>query len=123
MSTLNPVAQSCSSPELVPAVNGLLFEAEDDRAQVLVLREVVPVLRAVEVLLIRLLLDGGQLEGATLLEVLLDGGLLARRGTDGRHPQEPTHRQREDRLVVCLHRLSAESERADSERYVEGSRM
>ena len=66
-----------SSPELVPAVDGLLFQTEDDRSEVLILREVVPVFRAVKVLLKRLLFDRGEFKRAILLKVLLDGCFLA----------------------------------------------
>ena len=86
--TLHP-AITKRPPELVAAVDGLLFEAEDDRAQILVLGEVVPVLRAVEVLLERLLLDGGELERAVLVEVLLDRRLVAVRRPDGGHTEQP----------------------------------
>ena len=43
-------------PSLVPTVNVLLLEAEDDGPEVVVVGEVVPVLRPVKVLLVRLVL-------------------------------------------------------------------
>jgi len=67
--------------ELIPSVERLLLDGQDHRTQVLVAGEVVPVLGAVEVLLVSLLLHGDQLEGALLVPLLLDGGLLA--GTAG----------------------------------------
>ena len=66
-----------ASPELVPPVDVLLLEAEDDGAEVLVAGEVVPVLCPVEVLLVRLLLHRGQPELPVALPLLLDRGLLA----------------------------------------------
>ena len=64
--------------ELLPTVQRLLLDAQYHRAQVLVVGEVVPVLSPVEILLVGLLLDGGQLEALVLLPLLLDGGLLPR---------------------------------------------
>ena len=64
-------------PELIAAVDDFLFEAKDDGAEVLVVGEIIPVLGAVEVALVRLLLDGRQLESAAALELLLNGRLPA----------------------------------------------
>lgn len=63
-------------PELIPAVQRLLFDAEYHRTEVLVRGEVIPVLSPVEVLLVGLLLDGGELEALVLLPLLLNSGLL-----------------------------------------------
>lgn len=63
---------------MIAAVDNLLLEAEHDRPEVFVVGEVVPVLGAVEVALVRLLLDRRQLEGARPVELLLDGRLAAR---------------------------------------------
>ena len=60
-------------PELVPSVDVLLLEAEDDWSQVLVVGEVVPVLGAVEVALVSLLFHRCQFERTAALELLLDG--------------------------------------------------
>jgi len=65
-------------PELVPAVERLLLDAEYHRSQILVVGKVVPVLRAVKVLLVGLLLDRGELEALILLPLLLDDRLLPR---------------------------------------------
>lgn len=70
---------SDQNPELVTIVERLLFDAEYHRPQILIVRKVIPVLRAVEVFLVGLLLDGGELETLILLPLLLDGGLLTRR--------------------------------------------
>lgn len=78
-------------PELISAVGGLLLEGEDHRPKVLVLREVIPVLRAVEVLLVRLLLDAGELELPRALVLLLDTRLLARGLVDDRDLAAGTH--------------------------------
>ena len=64
---------------MVPSVESFLFDAEYDWSQVLVVGEVVPVLRAVEILFVRLLLDGGELEALIFLPLVLDGRLLVRR--------------------------------------------
>ena len=48
-------------PELVPPVDVLLLQAEDDGAEVLVVGEIVPVLGAVEILLVGCLHHAGQL--------------------------------------------------------------
>lgn len=80
--------RSHQDPELVPAVERLLLDAEYHRPEILVVREVVPVLRAVEILLVGLLLDRGELEALILLPLLLDGGLL------------PRHVVRVERLVL-----------------------
>lgn len=64
--------------ELVSAVERLLLDAEYHRPEILVVREVIPMLRAVEVLLVGLLLDRGELKALILLPLLLDGGLLPR---------------------------------------------
>ena len=63
-------------PELIPAVDVLLLEAEDDWTEVLVVGEVVPVLRPIEVLLVGLLLHRGQPERSILLPVLFYRRLL-----------------------------------------------
>lgn len=68
---------SNENPELIAAADGLLLDAEDHRAQILVVGEVVPVLGPVEVLLVGFLLDGGQLEALVLLPLLLNGRLLS----------------------------------------------
>jgi len=65
-------------PELVPAVERLLLDAEYHRSQILVVGKVVPVLRAVKVLLVGLLLDRRELEALILLPLLLDDRLLPR---------------------------------------------
>ena len=64
------------APELVPAVDVLLLEAEDDRPQVLVVGEVVPVFRPVKILLVGFLLHRSQPERSVLLPMLLDRRLL-----------------------------------------------
>ena len=71
-----------SLPELVSPVDVLLLETEYHRSEVLVVGEVVPVLAAVKVLLMRLLLHRGQPELAVLLPLLLDRGLLSLRLAD-----------------------------------------
>ena len=53
--------RSHQDPELVPAVDVLLLQAEDDGAEVLVVGEVVPVLGAVEIFLVGCLHHAGQL--------------------------------------------------------------
>lgn len=63
--------------ELIAPVDRFLLDRQDDRAEILVVGEVVPVLGTVEVLLVRFLLDRGQLEALLLLPLLLDGGLLS----------------------------------------------
>ena len=62
--------------ELIPAVDVLLLEAEDDGSEVVVVGEVVPVLGAVEILLIRCLDHAGQLETSVLVPMFLDDRLL-----------------------------------------------
>ena len=47
--------------ELIPPVDVLLLQAEDDGAEVLVVGEIVPVLGAVEILLVGCLDHAGQL--------------------------------------------------------------
>ena len=52
---------SHQDPELVPPVDVLLLQAEDDGAEVLVVGEIVPVLGAVEIFLVGCLHHAGQL--------------------------------------------------------------
>lgn len=61
---------------MIAPVDRLLLDRQDDRAEVLVVGEVVPVLGPVKVLLVRFLLDGGKFETLLLLPLLLDGGLF-----------------------------------------------
>lgn len=53
--------------KLIPAVQRLLLDAQYHGSQVLVVGEVIPVLGAVEVLLVRFLLDGGELEALCIV--------------------------------------------------------
>lgn len=69
---------SDQDPELIPAVEQFLLDTEYHRSQILVVREIVPMLRAVEIFLVRLLFDRGKLEALILLPLFLDGGLLPR---------------------------------------------
>lgn len=64
-----------SSPELIAAVDDFLLETEDDRAEVFIVGEIIPVLGTVEVAFVRLLLDRRQLESSTPVELFLDGRL------------------------------------------------
>lgn len=66
-----------SSPKLIPAIDDLLFHAEDNWAQILVVGEVIPVLRPVEIALISFLFYGRELEGSGPIELLLNGRLSA----------------------------------------------
>ena len=52
---------SHQDPELVPPVDVLLLQAEDDGAEVLVVSEIIPVLGAVEIFLVGCLHNAGQL--------------------------------------------------------------
>ena len=81
-------------PELVPPIDRLLLQAQDDRAQILVIGKVVPVLRPVEIFLVCLLQfnevklshlshscptdlhNAGELEASVLCPVLLYDGPL-----------------------------------------------
>ena len=59
---MNGVAhRSHQDPKLIPSVDVLLLQAEDDGAEVLVVGEVVPVLSAVEIFLVGRLNYAGQL--------------------------------------------------------------
>lgn len=58
---------------MITSVDNLLFEAEHDRAEILVVGEVVPVLGPVKVALVRLLFHRSQFECARTIELLLDG--------------------------------------------------
>lgn len=49
-------------PELVPSIKRLLLNGQYNRAQVLIVCEVVPVFCSVEVLLVSLLFHGGEFE-------------------------------------------------------------
>lgn len=69
---------SDQNPELVAIIERLLFDAEYHRSQVFVVGKVIPMLRAVEIFLVGLLFDGGELETLILFPLLLDGGLLSR---------------------------------------------
>lgn len=69
--------ESAAGPELIPAVNDLLLETEDDGAEVFVVGEVVPVFGSVEVAFVRLLFDGRQFESAAAFELLFDHRLAA----------------------------------------------
>lgn len=62
---------------MIASVDRFLLDREDDRPEVLVVGEVVPVLGPVEVLLVRLLLDGGKFETLLLLPLLLDRCLFS----------------------------------------------
>ena len=75
--TMNCVSNSSDQDaELVPTVDVLLLEAEDDWAEVVVVGEVVPVLGPVEILLVGGLHHARQLEAAVLAPVLLYDGFL-----------------------------------------------
>ena len=63
--------------ELISTVDVLLFKTENDRTEVFVVGEVVPVFGAVKVLLVSLLLDRGQPELAELLPGLFNRGLFS----------------------------------------------
>lgn len=69
---------SDQDPELIPAIEQFLLDTEYHRSQILVVCEIVPMFRAVEVFLVCLLLDRGKLEALILLPLFLDGGLLSR---------------------------------------------
>ena len=56
-----------SSPKLISSVNVLLLEAENDWAEVLIVCEIVPVLCAVEILLVGFLLHRCEPKGTVLL--------------------------------------------------------
>ena len=56
---------SHQDPELVPPVDVLLLQAEDDGAEVLVVSEVIPVLGAVEIFLVGSLDHAGELQKLT----------------------------------------------------------
>ena len=56
---------SHQDPELVPPVDVLLLQAEDDGAEVLVVSEVIPVLGAVEIFLVGSLDHAGELQTLT----------------------------------------------------------
>lgn len=62
---------------MIAPVDRFLLDREDHRAEVLVVGEVVPVLGPVEVLLVRFLLDRGQLETLLLFPLLLDRCLFS----------------------------------------------
>ena len=70
------VSTTTHSPKLVSAVDVLLLEAESDWAEILVVGEVVPVLRGVEVFLVSLMFHGGQPELPVLLPLLFHRGFL-----------------------------------------------
>lgn len=70
---------SDQNPELVAIVERLLLDAEYHRSQILIVCKVIPMLRAVEIFLVGLLLDGGEFKALILFPLLLDGGLLSRR--------------------------------------------
>lgn len=63
-------------PELIPSIKCLLLNGQYNWAQVLIVREVVPVFCSVEVLLICLLFHGGELEAPGPLPLFLDGCFL-----------------------------------------------
>ena len=56
---------SDQDPELVPPVDVLLLQAEDDGAEVLVVSEIIPVLGAVEIFLVGSLDHAGELQTLT----------------------------------------------------------
>lgn len=64
--------------KLLSPLEILLLDAEYHRAKILVVGEVIPMLGAIEVLLVRLLLHRRQLEALILLPLLLNGRFLAR---------------------------------------------
>ena len=57
--------RSDQDPELVPPVDVLLLQAEDDGAEVLVVSEIIPVLGAVEIFLVGSLDHAGELQTLT----------------------------------------------------------
>lgn len=76
---MNSIANSSDkNPELVSPVQSLLFDAQYHRTEILIIGEVIPVLGPVEILLVGLLLDVGQLESFILLPLFLDSCLLPR---------------------------------------------
>jgi len=70
---------SDQNPELITVVKRLLLDAEYHRPQILIVCKVVPMLRAVEIFLVGLLFDGGELETLIRFPLFLNDGLLSRR--------------------------------------------
>lgn len=64
-------------PELISTIQCLLLDTQYHWTEVLVVREVIPMFRAIEILLVSFLLDRGQLESLVLLPLLLDRSLLS----------------------------------------------
>jgi len=70
---------SDQNPELITVIKRLLLDAEYHRPQILIVCKVVPMLRAIEIFLVGLLFDGGELETLIRFPLFLNDGLLSRR--------------------------------------------
>lgn len=63
--------------ELIPTVQCFLLDAKYYGAKIVIVGEIIPMLSSIEIFLVRLLFDRGQLESLVLLPLLLDRGLLS----------------------------------------------
>lgn len=76
---MNRVTDSSNQdPELIPVVERFLLDTEYHRSQIFIIREIVPMFRAVEVFLVGLLFDRSKFEALIFLPLFLDGGFLSR---------------------------------------------
>ena len=62
-----------NGPELITSVDNLLFEAEDDGTEILIVGKVVPMFCSVKITLVRLLFHRSQFKCARTIKLLLDG--------------------------------------------------
>lgn len=63
--------------ELIPTVQCFLLDAKYYGAKIVIVGEIIPMLSSIEIFLVRLLFDRGQLESLVLLPLLFDRGLLS----------------------------------------------
>lgn len=70
---------------MVSAIRGLLLKGEDDRTQIFILCEVVPMFRPVEIFLVSLLINAGKVKLTIPLPLLLNAGFLTWRLVDHWH--------------------------------------
>lgn len=63
---------------MIASVDYLLLEAEYDRAEIFIVGEIVPVLRAVEVALVSFLFNRSQFKRSRPVELLLNGRFATR---------------------------------------------
>lgn len=63
--------------ELIPVVERFLLDTEYHRSQILIICEIIPMFRAIEVFLVGLLFDRGKFEALIFLPLFFDGGFLS----------------------------------------------